>query len=492
MRLYAQTTRLIVRSVTNSDQFVRICEDTRADCGADLNTGGQCRRDNLNCRGYQNTVTVVHYNPHGHGSTRYISTSTGRIPVSEENAPPITVAGMSLTQASMEFGFVDAYWNLYFPGRDESGIPATEHNYSVTPLFELWNQWRDDRLVKGGMHALTSAIVGRRHNDQRLTNDSLQAYSKVLRDVNQSLQHSDRHKRDSVLAACKFLATYEAQTGAGYNWEIHTLGTQQLLIVRGPYKHTRGMAHTLFLDARLQATMVALKRRERTPLANPDWQQIPWTYHPKDLLQKLLDVMIQLPAILAEFDAIKAAQGTSTDTVKRRRRFFERCERLHDEAESWLHELEAGIGTHLFVDFKDGIPLESLLKYFSQAYTMSLYWTFCIGLHGNIRLAFRDIPVLDSAITPNDIYTWCNPEPYAYRIANSVGYFFRPDAGTFPAMIFTYHLGVAMNYFAYTYHTSHPEYVRLFQVLKYGKAAQISGKLMQSFEDSPDTSKVFQ
>jgi hypothetical protein len=252
------------------------------------------------------------------------------------------------------------------------------------------------------------------------------------------------------------------------------------------------MAHTLFLDARLHATMVALKRRERTPLANPEWQQIPWTYHPKDLMQKLLDVIIQLPAILAEFDAIKAVRGTSTDTVKRRHRFLERCGRLHDEAESWLHKLEAGIGTHLFVAFRDGISSESPLKHFGLAYTMSLYWTFCIALHGNIRLALRDLPVSDAAIIPNDIHIWCNPEPYAYRIANSVGYFFRPDAGTFPAIIFTYPMGVAMNYFAYTYQTSHPEYIRLLQVFKHGKAGETSGKLMRSFEDSSDPSKVIQ
>lgn len=392
----------------------------------------------------------------------------------------------------MEFGLVDAYWRLYFPGPDESGISAMEHNYSVTALFELWNRWRDDHLVKRGMHALTSAVIGKRHNDQRMTNDALQAYSKVLRDVNQALQHSDRRKRDSVLAACKYLATYEAQTGAGFNWEIHTLGTQQLLIVRGPYKHTHGMAHTLFLDARLHATMVALKRRERTPLANPEWQQIPWTHHPKDLMQKLLDVMIQLPAILAEFDAIKAVRGTSTDTAKRRRRFFERCGRLHDEAESWLHKLEAGIGTHLFVAFKDGISSESSLKHFGLAYTMSLYWTFCIALYGNIRLGLRDLPVSDAAITPNDIHIWCNPEPYAYRIADSVGYFFRPDAGTFPAIIFTYPMGVAMNYFAYTYETSHPQYIRLLQVFKHGKVGETSGKLMRSFDDNPDPSRVIQ
>lgn len=99
-----------------------------------------------------------------------------------------------------------------------------EHNHSVTSIFDLWNRWRDDRLIRAGIHALTFAAIGRRYDDQRMANDALQAYYNVLRDVNQSLQHLEKRKRDSVLAACKYLATYESQAGVGFNWERHTLG----------------------------------------------------------------------------------------------------------------------------------------------------------------------------------------------------------------------------------------------------------------------------
>lgn len=249
------------------------------------------------------------------------------------------------------------------------------------------------------------------------------------------------------------------------------------------------MAHTLFLDARLHPTMVALKRRERTPLADPEWQQIPWTYHPKDVTQKLLDVMIQLAAILVEFDAIKAAKGTTTDTVKRRRRFFERCGCLHAEAESWLYKLEAGIGTHFFVAFKDGIPTESPMKHFGLAYTVSLYWTLCIGLYDQIRFALRDFSVSDAAFPPRDIHTWCDPEPYAFRTAHSANFFFRSDAGTFPAAMFTFPMGAAMSHFAYAYQTSHPAYLKLAQVFKHGEVGVLSGKFLRSLQEDADPRK---
>lgn len=364
-----------------------------------------------------------------------------------------------------------------------------EHNYSVSAVFELGNKWRDDRLIKTGMQALTSAAMGRTHDDQRMANTALQAYSKALYTVNQSLQHPEKCKSDSVLAACKLLATYEVQAGVGFNYERHTLGTQQLLIVRGPLKHTTGLAHTLFLDARLHVTIVALKRRERTPLADPQWQQIPWTYHPKDLRQKLLDVMIQLPAILAEFDAIKAVKCTSIDTAKRRRHFFERCGRLHDEAESWLHILETAIGTHLYITVKDMIRPEFPLRYFSLAYTISIYWVFCLILHDTVRLALQEFPVSHCAITPQDVDAWCNPDPFALRIVNSASYFFQPNAGTFPSAMFSFPMGMTMNYFAYKYKGSHPQYLTVVQWFKQGKTGEIVGKFLRSLQATTDPIK---
>src|ERR1700760_4285752 len=116
--------------------------------------------------------------------------------------------------------------------------------------------------------------------------------------------------------------------------------------------------------------------------------------------------MIQLPTILEEFNTIMTAKGTSKDTNRRRSRFFQQCKCFYDEGKSWHRSLEAGIGTHLFNSIKNGIPPVFPVKYFSLAYTVSLYWAFQILLQATFRRAMQEIPMSDSVISPIDIYTW--------------------------------------------------------------------------------------
>jgi hypothetical protein len=50
----------------------------------------------------------------------------------------------------------------------------------------------------------------------------------------------------------RLLTDKQAYQGAGSNWERHALGILEVLQVRGPAAHQRGLAHAMFLDARFQ------------------------------------------------------------------------------------------------------------------------------------------------------------------------------------------------------------------------------------------------
>ena len=375
-----------------------------------------------------------------------------------------------------------------FPGQNQSRIlGAIEHNHSASIMLELGDQWKDDPLIKSGIQAMALAALARKHDDKNLASSGIQAYSKALYSVNQSLQRPERVIRDNVLAACKLLAMYEIQRGVGFNWERHTLGTQQLLLARGPSKHTNGLAHTLFLDARLNIAIVGLKRREPTPLADIPWLQIPWSKGSKDSRQQLLDIMIQLPTILQEFDAIMAVRGTDNDTQTRRSFFFRRCRDFHYEAESWCRTLETGVGAQLYRMVKEGIPAVFPLDHFSFAHTVTLCWAFNIVLYGTLYRALKEIP--ESPTLTSETYAWCNPEPYAKYIANSVHYFFQPDAEPFSAAIFAFPMGVALNYFSYTYKGMHPEYLKIVEFLRRGKNGETTGKFLRTLQASTDPKK---
>lgn len=120
------------------------------------------------------------------------------------------------------------------------------------------------------------------------------------------------------------------------------------------------------------------------------------------------------------------------------------------------------------------------MRYFSLAYNISLYWAFRVLLDATLKRAMAKIPVLDSTPLMTDIQSWCSPKPYATRIANSVAYVFQSDAGTWPAAMYAFPMGVAMNHFAYTNSKSGTEYMKIVEGLQKGKVGATVGKFLQT------------
>jgi hypothetical protein len=75
--------------------------------------------------------------------------------------------------------------------------------------FIIRDQCAEDRLIRLALLAVAYGSVGRRNDERRFAVAGMQAYSAALQGVNQALQHPERRKTDSVLAACKLLALYE-------------------------------------------------------------------------------------------------------------------------------------------------------------------------------------------------------------------------------------------------------------------------------------------
>ena len=246
---------------------------------------------------------MMHYNPTGHASTRYI--------VDQNASPTAGSLALSIIQHAMlgsaviEDTLIDAYCCQSFPGPNGDGISFLSRNRPLSAVFEMRAKWRDDRLVATGMVALVCAALGRLNDDQRLSTAGLQAYSRALSNINKSLQYPQLSKTDGVLAACKALAIHELQAGSGFNWERHVLGINRLMYLRGPSKDVDDFAHCMFLDTRYHGIIAALKRREYTFLSEPEWKQVPFTRKQKDIRQELLDILVELPSLLAEFDRVK-------------------------------------------------------------------------------------------------------------------------------------------------------------------------------------------
>lgn len=387
-------------------------------------------------------------------------------------------------QSSVEM--FNTYRGVSFPAADESGIPELASNYSISAVFEIGSEHLDDsELINTSMRALSLSAISRQNDDDELHKEALQAYGVALRYVNEKLMHPTQWKEDSVLAAIRLLRAYESESGSATSWERHTMGTEPLLIMRGPAMHQTGLGHTLFLDARLHVTIVHLLQRTKTPLSDPDWMEIPFLEHPRDLRQRLLDVMLKFPTRMQDLVYLTTtARETGEDIPEKRLAFFDECFQHHINLEIWIDEFKTALGDELYDEVKDGIPVHTELNHFSMAYTLGLYWTARLILHTIILMAFMEIPVEDALIASASMATWCVSEPFAIKIAHSVDFFFRPDAGTLPPSLFAFPMGTAMNYFAYGSKSSHVEYVKFLQAFLSGKAGQTVGEFLRDLHDS--------
>jgi hypothetical protein len=265
---------------------------------------------------------------------------------------------------------------------------------------------------------------------------------------------------------------------------------------RGPENYTEGIAHALFLDARRQAVsyccvpahqqdtnlgqiITAIKQRKPCPLSSPEWMTVPWLNKPKDLRHELYDVMIQLPAILAQFDTAKSLRDNPVEMDSLRFEFFRACKELDEGIQNWLLKLAACVDPKLTEQVLNGIPESFELEDVAFALTMAIYWTMCTVFYRTLHLAFAHFKV---SLASCGIEKRFDPEPYASNIARSVKYFFRPDAGMVSAQSFAFPMGIALNYFSSTNAETTPEHHLLVEGFTRGHTGYTIMKFLLSLQ----------
>lgn len=77
----------------------------------------------------------------------------------------------------------------------------------------------------------------------------------------------------------------------------HQQGGLDLLCLRTPSNHCKGMGHSIYADLRLSWILSAISNG-RTFLASDDWKTIPWTEaSPRSNLHSLLDIAADIPGL---------------------------------------------------------------------------------------------------------------------------------------------------------------------------------------------------
>ncbi|KAH7357297.1 hypothetical protein BKA65DRAFT_496644 [Rhexocercosporidium sp. MPI-PUGE-AT-0058] len=166
-------------------------------------------------------------------------------------------------------------------------------------------------LLSDAFHAVSIAYFGQFSGNWRVGFAGYNIYTRVLRRLQSALFHPEQSRSEGVFATVILLMAYESlqhtTERALINHCIHAL---KLIEFRGPYSHMFGMEHQCFTELLPYWVSTALVLRAPTFLARPEWKTIPWSAETssKDIMASLLEQVVDLPAILYQFDQLLAAK----------------------------------------------------------------------------------------------------------------------------------------------------------------------------------------
>ncbi|KAL8647505.1 MAG: hypothetical protein Q9210_005518 [Variospora velana] len=447
--------------VPGRSEGCKTCRRRKKGCDLRRPACGNCIRARLTCEGYARQWTFVENEPVARGD--------GTAVVAKRHPPkstPLRFLPHDLSRTAFETQSLSFFWDLYFPANERT-VPRSR---KVGINFSNWTLAvrkldLNDSALRPALLALCLARIGESNNDRPVSEQSIKLYGTALKEMNLALRDSVRVQTDELLAAGKLMAGYEMFHGStmpnpaarGINWRNHTDGVIKLLEIRGPRQNTTQDAHMLFLDTRLSAILAAIISRKPNFFAIPLWQALPFDGGEKDLSDALFDVMATLPFLLQEFDQLGACPNP-VEVNSRGIQLWYRCRATDRALQQWYASLNSKVPQPLPsairppADRADSPDRDDNFFCFEEsdyalATTLALYWATCNLLHSLCHAAYAYFRSSGLSEYAQELPEHIDPHHSAVCIAQSVGYFIRPEMGILGPQLISFPMGVALMYF---------------------------------------------
>lgn len=166
--------------------------------------------------------------------------------------------------------------------------------------------------------------------------------------------------------------------------------------------------------------MTALSTRKKSILSNIEWKTIPWTQHKKTAKDKLVDILLDIPALLENFDIMQSVIDPAEKQIMHHGLVIHAWS-LDAQLTEWHNKFP--------IDFPHSTPSNSNsidLADLAAAHVATLYWSICIRLH----TIFHDLVFLTHS-TGTDLPERMDLKYYCHRIVTTLPIFFHPAVGTY-------------------------------------------------------------
>ncbi|KNG90639.1 hypothetical protein ANOM_001284 [Aspergillus nomiae NRRL 13137] len=218
---------------------------------------------------------------------------------SSEDSSSSSIISINNSSSPMLDVFIERFIDAFSPEVDiKSGQAGALRRAAEIRMFSP--------ILMEAYEAVSVAFFGRSVQDPRIEKSGSPLYGRVLRNLQSALQDPERSKAESTLATVILLMAFESverTTQASLSAHVH--GAVRLIEHRGPENHIYGVEHLLFTELRPYWVGAALVTRQPSFLAEEDWINVPWSAGTtqKDILHYLLDLTVEVPSLLAQYDA---------------------------------------------------------------------------------------------------------------------------------------------------------------------------------------------
>ncbi|OGM48736.1 hypothetical protein ABOM_002019 [Aspergillus bombycis] len=438
------------------------CDEQRPSCG-------QCLSRNTSCPGYSREMKFINVSYQRKGrSSQAVSESSSTTEVSSDGREVdaqsdlavthrVCSRGLSSHALTLQRSAVAYYCGAYFhnnviqTGLDVFGKSSYIDWMAFTPDLDV-----DEPSLKSALLALGAARMGRISQDPRLTRISSESYSQSLRHLHRTIQNGTRGLRDETLA--------KGSSSRGLGWASHTHGALSLVHSQGLDSEWSPARHRLFDGLRLSAMIHCIGTRKPTYLATPEWTSVPWKGYKKEPKQYLLDLMVEIPALLQMIDSAyntsdipQNLQRLSTiykeylSLSRRLRAWYEAYKRDYPAKLYW--EQPASFHSSHAMPQEKFPPTSIYFSDFETGHIHLLYWTSHVLLCSNLYMLYlsclRNAP---EGSRPPFLPFPCDAQEMhdmAVNIGKCAEYFLQPKTIALGACVISFPASIAFGYFDY-------------------------------------------
>ncbi|KAH6849623.1 hypothetical protein B0I37DRAFT_427174 [Chaetomium sp. MPI-CAGE-AT-0009] len=270
--------------------------------------------------------------------------SKSTVPLSCQAVAAPIAHSHSLTRSAFEELYLHTFREAYLP-RGQDCAAGVGRWTSVA-----WDTCREDEALTYALLANGLAAVGKRAAEGWVLRESLIMYGKSLKELAKALRTPARAQKNcSLLSTARLLSTFELFVGSDHqssiathsrNWERHVVGELALLQARGRRPSSMEMRIPPLLTGACTTMsskeyIVSKMRRRRLFVHKPEWKTIPWTEVPKTRTDLLLDLLLDVPGVLQDYDRMVSYPDTAI-RAKQRDALVARCWKLDEKLQCTL------------------------------------------------------------------------------------------------------------------------------------------------------------